>query len=144
MSSSFANHHANSNIMWDSSQLDNTVLCLMSGRTHSYSGRHTNQLVTKQCVVKCKKNVHRATLLFLDIICKRVANKNSMITFPFLCLLYQLVANAVLFVCVNCVGVFHLWMTEHDLRISNQKREEFSAIRSRKEIKKYQQVKEIP
>ncbi|XP_069564084.1 adenylate cyclase type 2-like [Brachyistius frenatus] len=51
----------------------------------------------------------------------------------------QLVANAVLFVCVNCVGVFHLWMTEHDLRISNQKREEFSAIRSQKEIRKYQQ-----
>ncbi|XP_022072590.2 adenylate cyclase type 4-like [Acanthochromis polyacanthus] len=51
----------------------------------------------------------------------------------------QLVANAVLFVCVNCVGIFHLWMTEHDLRISNQKREEFSAIRSQKEIKKYQQ-----
>ncbi|KAM7366480.1 hypothetical protein PAMP_015918 [Pampus punctatissimus] len=51
----------------------------------------------------------------------------------------QLVANALLFVCVNCVGIFHLWMTEHDLRISNQKREEFSAIRSQKEIKKYQQ-----
>ncbi|XP_044196978.1 adenylate cyclase type 2-like [Thunnus albacares] len=51
----------------------------------------------------------------------------------------QLVANAVLFVCVNCVGIFHLWTTEHDLRISNQKREEFSAIRSRKEIRKYQQ-----
>lgn len=54
--------------------------------------------------------------------------------------LSQLVANAVLFVCVNCVGIFHLWMSEHDLRISNQKREEFSAIRSQKEIKKYQQV----
>uniref|UniRef100_UPI0037E82EFE adenylate cyclase type 4-like n=1 Tax=Semicossyphus pulcher TaxID=241346 RepID=UPI0037E82EFE len=51
----------------------------------------------------------------------------------------QLVANAVLFVCVNCVGIFHLWMTEHDLRISNQKREQFSAIRSQKEIRKYQQ-----
>ncbi|XP_059211326.1 adenylate cyclase type 4-like [Centropristis striata] len=51
----------------------------------------------------------------------------------------QLVANAVLFVCVNCVGIFHLWMTERDLRVSNQKREEFSAIRSKKEIKKYQQ-----
>uniref|UniRef100_A0A671W1I3 adenylate cyclase n=1 Tax=Sparus aurata TaxID=8175 RepID=A0A671W1I3_SPAAU len=37
----------------------------------------------------------------------------------------QLIANAVLFVCVNCVGIFHLWMTEHDLRLSNQKREEF-------------------
>ncbi|XP_034425194.1 adenylate cyclase type 4-like isoform X2 [Hippoglossus hippoglossus] len=51
----------------------------------------------------------------------------------------QLVANAVLFVCVNCIGFFHLWTTEHDLRISNQKREEFSAIRSQKEIRKYQQ-----
>ncbi|XP_034533153.1 adenylate cyclase type 2-like [Notolabrus celidotus] len=51
----------------------------------------------------------------------------------------QLVANAVLFVCVNCVGIFHLWMTEHDLRKSNQKREEFSAIRSQKEVRKYQQ-----
>lgn len=54
----------------------------------------------------------------------------------------QLVANAVLFVCVNCVGIFHRWMTEHDLRTSNQKREEYSAIRSQKEIKKYQQVKQ--
>lgn len=54
---------------------------------------------------------------------------------------YQLVANAILFVCVNCIGIFHLWMTEHDRRKSNQKREEFSAIRSRKEIRKYQQVK---
>ncbi|XP_041635932.1 adenylate cyclase type 2-like [Cheilinus undulatus] len=51
----------------------------------------------------------------------------------------QLIANAVLFVCVNCVGIFHLWTTEHDLRVSNQKREEFSAIRSQKEIRKYQQ-----
>lgn len=52
----------------------------------------------------------------------------------------QLVANAILFVCVNCVGMFHLWTTEHDLRISNQKREQFSRIRSQKEIRKYQQV----
>uniref|UniRef100_A0A096MHP6 Adenylate cyclase type 4 n=1 Tax=Poecilia formosa TaxID=48698 RepID=A0A096MHP6_POEFO len=51
----------------------------------------------------------------------------------------QLVANAVLFVCVNCFGVFHLWMTENDLRASNKKREEFSAVRSQKEVKKYQQ-----
>ncbi|XP_034019957.1 adenylate cyclase type 2-like [Thalassophryne amazonica] len=51
----------------------------------------------------------------------------------------QLVANAVLFLCVNCVGIFHLWMTEHHLRVTNQKREEFSAIRSQKELKKYQQ-----
>lgn len=63
------------------------------------------------------------------------ANENS-------CRLFapQLVANAILFVCVNCIGVFHLWTTEHDLRKSKQKREEFSAIRSRKEIRKYQQV----
>lgn len=54
-------------------------------------------------------------------------------------LVEQLVANAILFVCVNCIGIFHLWMTEHDRRKSNQKREEFSAIRSRKEIRKYQQ-----
>uniref|UniRef100_A0A8C4DDT0 adenylate cyclase n=1 Tax=Dicentrarchus labrax TaxID=13489 RepID=A0A8C4DDT0_DICLA len=50
-----------------------------------------------------------------------------------------LVANALLFVCVNCIGIFHLWMTERDLRISNQKREQFSKIRSQKEIRKYQQ-----
>ncbi|KAM6960404.1 adenylate cyclase type 2 [Tautogolabrus adspersus] len=51
----------------------------------------------------------------------------------------QLIANALLFVCVNCVGIFHLWVTERDLRVSNQKREEFSTIRSRKEVRKYQQ-----
>ncbi|KAM9424582.1 adenylate cyclase type 2 isoform 1-T2 [Pholidichthys leucotaenia] len=51
----------------------------------------------------------------------------------------QLVANAFLFLCVNFVGLFHLWVTEHDLRRSNQKREEFSGIRSKKEVKKYQQ-----
>lgn len=56
---------------------------------------------------------------------------------PYLAL--QLVANGVLFLCVNCVGIFHLWVTEHDLRKSNQNREEFSAVRSQKEIKKYQQ-----
>ncbi|XP_061619154.1 adenylate cyclase type 4-like isoform X2 [Phyllopteryx taeniolatus] len=54
-------------------------------------------------------------------------------------LVVQLVANGMLFLCVNCIGVFHLWTTEHDLRVSNQKREEFSAIRSQKEIRKYQQ-----
>ncbi|XP_061816841.1 adenylate cyclase type 2-like [Nerophis lumbriciformis] len=54
-------------------------------------------------------------------------------------LVVQLVANVVLFLCVNCIGVFHLWTTENDLRISNLKREEFSAIRSKKEIRKYQQ-----
>ncbi|XP_056156844.1 adenylate cyclase type 4-like [Lampris incognitus] len=53
----------------------------------------------------------------------------------------QLVANAVLLLCVNCVGLFHLWMTEHARRISNQKKEEFSTMRSQKEIKKYQQEK---
>ncbi|KAK0143743.1 Adenylate cyclase type 2 [Merluccius polli] len=51
----------------------------------------------------------------------------------------QLVANAVLFLCVNVVGMFHLWMTEHDRRISNQKKEEFSAMRCQKEQKKCQQ-----
>ncbi|KAJ0055956.1 hypothetical protein NL108_017055, partial [Boleophthalmus pectinirostris] len=51
----------------------------------------------------------------------------------------QLVANALLFLCINCVGSYHLWATEHDLRKSNQKREEFSAIRSQKEVQKYQQ-----
>jgi hypothetical protein len=45
-----------------------------------------------------------------------------------------------MFVCVNGVGLFHLWMTERDRRISNQKREEFSCIRSKKEVTKYQQV----
>lgn len=82
--------------------------------------------------------------LSLDISCERLLNKVSIIGFPLLWLPSQLVANALLFVCVNCVGIFHLWMTEHDLRISNQKREEFSAIRSQKEIKKYQQVKRHP
>lgn len=48
-----------------------------------------------------------------------------------------------LFVCVNCVGVFHLWTTENDLRASNKKREEFSVVRSQKEVKKYQQVKRL-
>lgn len=51
----------------------------------------------------------------------------------------QLISNALLFLCVNCVGSFHLWMTEHDLRKSNQKREEFSVVRSQKEVQKYQQ-----
>lgn len=49
-------------------------------------------------------------------------------------------ANALLLVCVNGVGIFHLWMSERDRRKSNRKREQFSAIRSRKEIRKYQQV----
>ncbi|XP_056620140.1 adenylate cyclase type 4 isoform X2 [Triplophysa dalaica] len=42
----------------------------------------------------------------------------------------QLVANAVLFVCVNCVGVFHLWHTECARRNSTKKREDFSKNRS--------------
>ncbi|RVE60332.1 hypothetical protein OJAV_G00179860 [Oryzias javanicus] len=51
----------------------------------------------------------------------------------------QLVANGVLFLCVNCVGFFHLWTIEHNLRISIQKREEFSQIRSQKDVRKQQQ-----
>ncbi|KAM9833029.1 adenylate cyclase type 2 [Syngnathus typhle] len=54
-------------------------------------------------------------------------------------LVVQLVANGILFLCVNCIGVFHLWTTENDLRKSNRKREQFSAVRSQKEIRKYQQ-----
>ncbi|XP_057187976.1 adenylate cyclase type 4-like isoform X2 [Triplophysa rosa] len=42
----------------------------------------------------------------------------------------QLVANAVLFVCVNCVGIFHLWHTECARRKSSKKREDFSKNRS--------------
>ncbi|XP_016354552.1 adenylate cyclase type 4-like [Sinocyclocheilus anshuiensis] len=42
----------------------------------------------------------------------------------------QLVANAVLFVCVNAVGVFHLWHTEHAHRKSSKKREDFSRNRA--------------
>ncbi|RXN25026.1 adenylate cyclase type 4-like protein [Labeo rohita] len=41
-----------------------------------------------------------------------------------------LVANAVLFVCVNAVGVFHLWHTEHAHRKSSKKREDFSRNRA--------------
>ncbi|XP_043952893.1 adenylate cyclase type 2-like [Gambusia affinis] len=66
-----------------------------------------------------------------------VKNANTRPNIPLLA--EQLVANAVLFMCVNCFGVFHLWMTENDLRASNKKREEFSAVRSQKEVKKYQQ-----
>ncbi|KAM8898146.1 adenylate cyclase type 2 [Spinachia spinachia] len=51
----------------------------------------------------------------------------------------QLVANALLLVCANGVGIFHLWMSEQDRRKSNRKREQFSAVRSCKEIRKYQQ-----
>ncbi|XP_016408762.1 adenylate cyclase type 4-like [Sinocyclocheilus rhinocerous] len=42
----------------------------------------------------------------------------------------SLVANAVLFVCVNGVGVFHLWHTEHAHRKSSKKREDFSRNRA--------------
>ncbi|TRY65508.1 hypothetical protein DNTS_021732, partial [Danionella cerebrum] len=42
----------------------------------------------------------------------------------------QLVANAVLFVSVNAVGVFHLWHTEDAQRRSRKKREDFSRNRS--------------
>ncbi|KAL1272117.1 hypothetical protein QQF64_031133 [Cirrhinus molitorella] len=42
----------------------------------------------------------------------------------------QLVANAVLFLCVNAVGVFHLWHTEHAHRKSSKKREDFSRNRA--------------
>ncbi|XP_051981336.1 adenylate cyclase type 4-like [Xyrauchen texanus] len=41
----------------------------------------------------------------------------------------QLVANALLFVCVNIVGVFHLWHTEHARRTFSKKREDFSKKR---------------
>ncbi|KAK7910491.1 hypothetical protein WMY93_015175 [Mugilogobius chulae] len=51
----------------------------------------------------------------------------------------QLVSNGLLFLCINFVGGFHLWSTEHDLRKSNQKREEFSTIRSQKDVQKHQQ-----
>lgn len=127
-------------------RLHNTVLCSVTSRIYIYTGRNANYLhhCSQQCsqwVIKYINNVHKATLL-LEIYCKRILNKVSIIAFPLLWLPSQLVANAILFVCVNCVGIFHLWMTEHDLRISNQKREEFSAIRSQKEIKKYQQVKQ--
>uniref|UniRef100_A0A8C1U8U1 adenylate cyclase n=1 Tax=Cyprinus carpio TaxID=7962 RepID=A0A8C1U8U1_CYPCA len=39
-------------------------------------------------------------------------------------------ANAVLFVGVNAVGVFHLWHTEHAHRKSSKKREDFSRTRA--------------
>uniref|UniRef100_A0A8C7QG97 adenylate cyclase n=1 Tax=Oncorhynchus mykiss TaxID=8022 RepID=A0A8C7QG97_ONCMY len=50
-----------------------------------------------------------------------------------------LVANAVLFLCVNCVGVFHLWLTEHAHRKSSKKKERFSAMRSQRDMQKHQQ-----
>ncbi|XP_073763900.1 adenylate cyclase type 2 [Danio rerio] len=42
----------------------------------------------------------------------------------------QLVANAVLFVCINATGVFHLWHTEQARRKTRKKREDFSRNRS--------------
>uniref|UniRef100_A0A8C6KVU5 adenylate cyclase n=1 Tax=Nothobranchius furzeri TaxID=105023 RepID=A0A8C6KVU5_NOTFU len=42
----------------------------------------------------------------------------------------QLVANAMLLVCVNWVGFFHLWMTEKNLRTSNRKRQDFRLLLS--------------
>ncbi|XP_051565417.1 adenylate cyclase type 4-like [Myxocyprinus asiaticus] len=51
----------------------------------------------------------------------------------------QLVANAVLFVCVNTVGVFHLWHTEHARRKFSKKREDFSQNRSTHAKKKRDQ-----
>ncbi|XP_066507814.1 adenylate cyclase type 4-like [Hoplias malabaricus] len=51
----------------------------------------------------------------------------------------QLVANGVLFVCVNCVGFFHLWMTEHARRKSTKSRETFSYNRSKRAKQKRDQ-----
>ncbi|KAJ8007647.1 hypothetical protein DPEC_G00096340 [Dallia pectoralis] len=51
----------------------------------------------------------------------------------------QLVANGVLFVCVNCVGLFHLWLTERARRKSSKKKAEFSTVRSQKDVQKHQQ-----
>ncbi len=52
----------------------------------------------------------------------------------------QLVANAVLFMCVNGVGVFHLWHTEHAHRKSSKKRENFSRNRATQAKQKRDQV----
>lgn len=51
----------------------------------------------------------------------------------------QLVANAVLLVCVNCIGFFHLWMTEHARRKSTKNRETFSYNRSKRAKQKKDQ-----
>jgi len=53
----------------------------------------------------------------------------------------QLVANAVLFMCVNGVGVFHLWHTEHAHRKSSKKRENFSRNRATQAKQKRDQVR---
>ncbi|XP_026990835.2 adenylate cyclase type 4-like [Tachysurus fulvidraco] len=51
----------------------------------------------------------------------------------------QVVANAVLFLCINCVGVFHLWLTENARRKSTMSRETFSYNRSKRATQKRDQ-----
>ncbi|XP_026798864.1 adenylate cyclase type 4 isoform X2 [Pangasianodon hypophthalmus] len=51
----------------------------------------------------------------------------------------QLVANAVLFVCINCVGLFHLWLIENARRKSTMSRETFSYNRSKRATQKRDQ-----
>ncbi|KAI5087951.1 adenylate cyclase type 2 isoform X3 [Silurus meridionalis] len=51
----------------------------------------------------------------------------------------QIVANTVLFVCINCVGLFHLWLTENARRKSTISREAFSYNRSKRATQKRDQ-----
>ncbi|XP_048826139.1 adenylate cyclase type 4-like isoform X2 [Brienomyrus brachyistius] len=51
----------------------------------------------------------------------------------------QLVANGVLFLCVNCVGAFHRHLTERAHRKSRRETEKFSVVRSRRDLQKRQQ-----
>ncbi|TSY83949.1 Adenylate cyclase type 2 [Bagarius yarrelli] len=51
----------------------------------------------------------------------------------------QVIANAVLFVCINCVGLFHLWLTENARRKSTISRETFSYNRSKRATQKRDQ-----
>ncbi|XP_047008322.1 adenylate cyclase type 4 isoform X2 [Ictalurus punctatus] len=51
----------------------------------------------------------------------------------------QVVANVVLFVCINCVGLFHLWLTENARRKSTMSRETFSYNRSKRATQKRDQ-----
>ncbi|KAG7314103.1 hypothetical protein KOW79_022599 [Hemibagrus wyckioides] len=51
----------------------------------------------------------------------------------------QLVANVVLFLCINCVGLFHLWLTENGRRKSTMSRETFSYNRSKRATQKRDQ-----
>ncbi|KAJ8382516.1 hypothetical protein SKAU_G00032940 [Synaphobranchus kaupii] len=51
----------------------------------------------------------------------------------------QLLANAVLFVCANCVGAFHRRLMERTHRKSSQNTEKFSKASSLRILKKYQQ-----